>query len=449
MTHIGGKSDLVREKLSDSNTLAVNASHSGDMYHVRAAMVTSAPCHVLVFGATPAVGRKVQGLVELIEDLASDDHRIFWSERSADAIGLSQDVNPNAARSLGRKGDTAATRYFTAELQNPDNQYGHEGTNDQERAAKRKAFSDAYAKPSDELAAAFAQSPEVQRFRPDVPYVLVNFRDSGHSAQGNHPALDTGKTGMRQIVEAVHHALSDEVHVVPVGGFPGTFTAETWGGPHLVEYWNWAVTRDRRAQLALLHYLNENCRIMGAIGMRSGVTDQFTLAGIRTLSIDITPYQNHREVRKDNMQNHPSKGWDRGMKMEKAFGPDYGRVFLSDTRERDTQTSPEGWEGQFTDEDAERLTDAIFFYFSQSTAVHLGRDVPEGGAAWGNSQHSTHPLHTESLRPWLTSSGGITAGRQFAVLQQINAQLKPSEIKDEGVKSMYRQVCEHYKLPVA
>ncbi len=452
VTYIGDRSGLVKNKLSDSNTLAVNVEHSGDMYHLRAAMVTSTPCNLLFFGATPAMRRKTQGLVELVEDLAANDHKLFWSDKTAKAIGLTVDVDSNSRRSLGRKGDTASTRYFTNDLQNPGNPYGYAGANDLEREGKRKEFHDAYAKPSDELAAAFAQSPEVSRFQRNVPYVLVNFRDSGHSAEGNHPALDTGKEGMQQIVEAVHRALSDNVQVVPIGGFPGNITAETWAPrPHLVEYWNWAVTRDRRSQLALLHYLNANCKIIGAIGMRSGVTDQFALAGIRTLSIDITPYQNHRDPQNDDMQKHPSKGWDRGMKMENAFGPDYGRVFLSDARNGDDQKNPAGWNGRFSEGeegDMARLTNAIFFYFSQSTAAHFGWDAPEGEASWGNSRHGTHPLHKDSLLPWLVK-GGMTANRQLAVLQQIYAQVKPSEVQDAAVKSAYTQVCAHHKLPVA
>ncbi|MER8057714.1 MULTISPECIES: hypothetical protein [unclassified Streptomyces] len=84
--------------------------------------------------------------------------------------------------------------------------------------------------------------------------------------------------------------------------------------------------KGRRREPALLSYLKENCTIVGAIGMRGGVTDQFALAGIKALSIDISPNQPRPEdgAAVDNekdVEKYPSKGWERGGKLEAIPGP--------------------------------------------------------------------------------------------------------------------------------
>ncbi|MBC3844330.1 hypothetical protein GXW82_41750 [Streptacidiphilus sp. 4-A2] len=113
---------------------------------------------------------------------------------------------------------------------------------------------------------------------------------------------------MQDIISAVREKLGPSVTIVPIGDvFPGGVTEEAWGGPHLVRYYTWAQTRDRRSQLALLHHLNKNFNVLGAIGMRSGVTDQFAFAGIRTISIDITPFQNRGALGEGTMLDHPRR----------------------------------------------------------------------------------------------------------------------------------------------
>lgn len=290
----------------------------------------------------------------------------------------------------------------------------------------------------------------MQKFSEGVPYVLVNFRDSGHSGVGNAPALDTGTEGMGQIIEAVRSRLGNDVQIVPIGGFPAGETAETWGDrPHLVNYWTWnwgdGVPNDRRSQLGLLHYLKNRCNIRGAIGMRSGVTDQFTLAGIKTISIDITPYQNQRDLAGGGMLNHPSKGWDRGMKMERVFGPKYGRVFLGDARAADTETTGADWAGAFTGADEQTIADAISFYLGEPGSMY---EEESGIASQAAYQHRSHPMHDRAIERWMSAADAedVSVERKAMVLQQIRDQLKAARrtIQDPVVKKRFDRACRAY-----
>jgi hypothetical protein len=112
-------------------------------------------------------------------------------------------------------------------------------------------------------------------------YILVNFRKSGQEKNGIHPSLDTGSEGMKQLLTAVKETFTDVI-VVPVGEYaPDGYLI------NLLEYWKWFNQAHGRSQEAgLIRYLMDNYNIVGAIGMRSGVTDSFAFLGCRVVSID-------------------------------------------------------------------------------------------------------------------------------------------------------------------
>ncbi|XIE81608.1 DUF4157 domain-containing protein [Streptomyces sp. SBR177] len=283
--------------------------------------------------AKRAIARKATHMYQLHEDLGP--HRIFFTKKSGESLGLAhgggENISTNKFKSgmlergawVGAGGDATQTQKFYRVYAAPD-------------ATTAEAFESARSDPGHPLS----------RFAPGVPYVIVNYRDSGHTGEGNAPALDTGRDGLAQLQNMIkEHPDLGGAQPVLIGGYP---EPDTVAGPHLLKYWEWEGMTGRRSELALLSYLKENFTIVGAIGMRSGVTDQFAFAGIKTLSIDISPNQprprdgaavdNEKDVEK-----YPSKGWERGGKLEAVLGPQYGRAFLSEARTDDEKVTDGTW----------------------------------------------------------------------------------------------------------
>ncbi len=425
-TEITSMDQLAYYELNSNTAIAVNAGSRGDMYHVRAAMVSAgAPTHLLIYNVAEKNMSSAKSYIELIGDLQAKGSEIFWSSLSKEDLGLVDNLKDPG---LSHKGDTDSTRYTADALRGQDD-------------SRLQEFYRDYAAPTPEQDTTFTELLTRKKFQRETPYVLVNFRDSGHAGTGNAPALDTGKTGMQNVIDAVRRALGDDVIPVPVGDFPAGHTEREWPGPHLVKYYEWAETKDRRSQLALLYHLNTNFTVLGAVGMRSGVTDQFAFAGIKTISIDITPYQG-RQIEEqypgeNAMMRHPSKGWNRGMKLEEAFGPHYGRAFLKDAREDDLRTDDPNWPGYLSDGDQNSITDAVSFYFTNPKAMDTGTGLK---ADRNNYRHKSHPMNEHEFMEW-ANRDDITFAEISGTLKQLKDQHFARHLSPKA-KKLFTDLCD-------
>ncbi|MER5713022.1 DUF4157 domain-containing protein [Streptomyces sp. NPDC002122] len=486
-TEIRTAQEATANGLTAENTLVVNAGHSGDMYHVRAAMLLDPNLKLLMYGLlddfdevadvnrisgsvrsrlmTDEIGpratrtaefkatktrlqrgsgdrvppegmtdpkaikqwRKAQVDADIaLEQARLDAHETGLEKRigatTARDIAEERDNRPRAKRAIARKAlhmyqlheDLGPNRVFFTKksgeslglahgggenLSTNKFRNGMPGLNVEGREERMQEFYRDYAAPDPATEQAFDDAHAtaghpLSRFRTGVRYVIVNYRDSGHTGEGNAPALDTGRSGLAQLQEMIsNHPDLGGAQPVLIGGYPDPATVS---GPHLLKYWEWPGMTGRRSELALLHYLKENFTIVGAVGMRSGVTDQFAFAGIKTLSIDISPNQarpkNGQTVDDEtDVEKYASKGWERGGKLEAILGPQYGRAFLREIREDDQTVPDKEWEGQFGEQDRAMLRDAIAYFFAEARS--------DGGAlaTAEDFRHSSHPLHQASL----------------------------------------------------
>ncbi|MFD3662732.1 DUF4157 domain-containing protein [Streptomyces sp. NPDC058659] len=327
--------------------------------------------------AKRAIARKALHMYQLHEDLGPN--RVFFTKKSGESLGLAHGG-----------GENLSTNKFRS---------GMPGLNVAGREERMQEFYRDYAAPDQATEQAFNDARTTAghplgRFQTGVRYVIVNYRDSGHTGEGNAPALDTGRSGLAQLQEMIsNHPDLGGARPVLIGGYPDPATVD---GPHLLKYWEWPGMTGRRSELALLHYLKENFTIIGAVGMRSGVTDQFAFAGIKTLSIDISPNQARPKSgqtvdNETDVEKYPSKGWERGGKLEAILGPQYGRAFLREAREDDQKVPNGAWEGPFGERDRAMLRDAIAYFFAEARS--------DGGAlaTAEDFRHSSHPLHQASL----------------------------------------------------
>ncbi|GAA4195300.1 hypothetical protein GCM10022252_40880 [Streptosporangium oxazolinicum] len=174
------------------------------------------------------------------------------------------------------------------------------------------------------------------------PYVIVNFRQSGHSGIGNAPALDTGVEGFSGLMRIASELGAQPV---PMGEYNPFGTA---GGATLFEYWKWGSVNGlgRRAEARLLRVLVETHKVVGAVGMRSGVTDLLRYVGAPTLAIDIHP-----------LRGTLAKGWQRTLKRERNLTR-YRVVSLLQEREQETMTQS-NWRGTFGASDLVAVTKAL------------------------------------------------------------------------------------------
>ncbi|MFT3768558.1 MAG: hypothetical protein QM820_24190 [Minicystis sp.] len=395
--------------LEPERTLVIRAQNSGDMYHMRAAMVADPTSCLLIWGVTPDTRRQAQQMVELHDDLMAAGQRVYYTDAPTLPVGFhrsetaaTREIEQHFAghtlfgaldefdQALDEEHGTAEQRELKQRIAVLKPLLGRKGGTPQYEALMRigrdevaASFARRYAAYSEEEAKDFQRDLSTRgRFASGRRYVLVNYRATGHSLRpgANAPALDTGTQGMRQIMGAVTRALGEGVTVVPAGEEP----AEMKDEPNLLNYWSWPSAPTRRKQLSLLGYLRDHFNVVGAIGMRSGVMDQIAFAGIPIISIDISPHRLDGPL--PNMK--PSKGWDRGLKLEDVYGRAYGRVFIKHPREQDTEKKIDGWEGRFHREDEEAITDSIGFYFG-------------GGASLVRYRHGSHPLMRDEVMPAL------------------------------------------------
>ncbi|MEV4940499.1 DUF4157 domain-containing protein [Streptomyces zaomyceticus] len=510
-TEIRNAQEATANGLTAENTLVVNAGHSGDMYHVRAAMLLEPNLKLLMYGLLDdfdevADINRISGSVrttrmaEQVTDRQDRESRFKtrkmalqqgsgtlnppegetvpnlkkWRKQQTDILiagakaemldaydaGVTQSIatetanrvnaeradRPRAKRALARKAlhmyqlhkDLGPDRVFFTKksgeslglahgggenLSTNKFRNGMPGLNVEGREERMQAFYREYAAPDQATEQAFNDAHAtaghpLSRFRTGVRYVIVNYRDSGHTGEGNAPALDTGRSGLAQLQEMIsNHPDLGGAQPVLIGGYPDPATV---AGPHLLKYWEWPGMTGRRSELALLHYLKENFTILGAVGMRSGVTDQFAFAGIKTLSIDISPNQarprnGETEDNETDVEKYASKGWERGGKLEAVLGQQYGRAFLREIREGDQTVPNEEWEGPFGEQDRAMLRDAIAYFFAEARGDGGARATAE------NFRHYTHPLHQTSLDE-LEQSTTLGEAKKAVIRARIAAQ---------------------------
>jgi hypothetical protein len=225
-------------------------------------------------------------------------------------------------------------------------------------------------------------------------YVIVNFRQSGHGA-GTHPELDTGRRGFKQIMIGVKAKFGNAI-VVPMGEYD-PLNAVANNRANLINYWGWAHIGGRADQAGLIRYFKENFNVIGAVGMRSGVMDSLALSGIPIVSIDINPIANNAtDVRDKHHAYEPAaekkaKGWDRGMKLEQALGPAYGRAFIKENRVGES-VGGNPWAGELSRVDDDIIRGAV----SNSLGPAPTRDV-------------SHPLSRVELENTIASLEAVPA----------------------------------------
>lgn len=181
---------------------------------------------------------------------------------------------------------------------------------------------------------------EKHGFSKGKSYVIVNYRESGHSGGGTAPALDTGTQGMEQLMKAVWELKLG----IPVP--MGEHKPRTEFEADLIDYFKWPSCQGlgRAAEARVLRVLAQTYDVRGAVGMRSGVTDLLMYMGIPTLSIDIQP-----------SRGAPSKGWQRSFKRSAAFGDRYRRHYLVQGRKGELDVgndkASQKWQGAFGKDD--------------------------------------------------------------------------------------------------
>ncbi|MBC3844331.1 DUF4157 domain-containing protein [Streptacidiphilus sp. 4-A2] len=184
---IRSREDLQDCELSDSNAVALDVDHTGDMYHARAVMVAEDNFNLLVFGVTAGKEGKAQGMIELTQDLTSTRRRVYWSRRSAQDLELADKLDEGGRNgTLTRNGDTASTRRLGKTLERVNHKYGwHDNPATMKR--RQDKFHDDYAAPTAAQDEIFPPLLAGKGFHANAKYVLVNFRDSGHSGRAMLP----------------------------------------------------------------------------------------------------------------------------------------------------------------------------------------------------------------------------------------------------------------------
>lgn len=403
------KDDLLKldEIYRKHHILTIRAQNTGDMYHIRLAMIMEPKYDLLILGVDDRTKKQAQQIVEMISDL--ENRRIYYTDEPRAnnlSIGSTETLT---TRMITRHQKISLTmrNNFHKKVMGISDQKLQEFKKYVENHKKLLAaikiqepdiniifkklekkwiyacLADKFGSYTSEEGIAFQEDLNKKGFfskNDHCKYVIVNFRATGHNVSdtlgSNAPALDTGLQGMQQIIEAVNSSLGEDVTVIPMGEI---FLQE--GQPNLSRYWEWPSASNRRLQISLLHYLNRNYNILGAIGMRSGIIDQIAFLGIKTISIDISPHRTQ-----GNLPNiGPSKGWSRGLKLEAVY-PNYGRVFMRNPRDEDLKRKIPNWQGKIHPEDLESIKSAISFYFGQDSD-----DVDE------TLQHTTHPLQKSEI----------------------------------------------------
>ncbi|MEE1788488.1 hypothetical protein PUR71_37150 [Streptomyces sp. SP17BM10] len=432
--HLSGP-DLTAH-LDGARTYVIRAENSGDMYHMRGAMITKKDFSLLIWNVGHGTRGQAEQIVNLHDDLIRNGRRVVYT------------TDRELPRGFGGRGETQATEDIKAhlfngavhkeikQLERPSQPLDDKQTRRLAELLQLRATTDPrdlrnvaretfyipefaaeYGRYTPEEAVAFAEDLRtLGGFGPDGNrrYVIVPYRASGHSnrAGANAPALDTGTHGLEQIIAQVRQNLPG-VDVVPMGEKP-----DGWGGPQLRNYWDWPSVGNRRKELSLLRYLADQHVVVGAVGMRSGVMDELAFAGMRIISIDISP---HRGLTRGALEFKPSKGWTRGLKLEEAFGRSYGRVFLEHARDDDLTKRIEDWQGRFAPDDLAEIAHSLTYYFGE--AAGLADDGER--AALVPQRHRSHPLsgiRTERLLEELDKLG-VDGATGFELVHRIGPYL--------------------------
>ncbi|MFJ7277025.1 hypothetical protein [Kitasatospora sp. NPDC098663] len=414
VTASGDHLTLDEVKRLPDTTYYIRAENSGDMYHMRAAMVAYPDRDLLIWNVTEATKTQVEQIINLHDDLIASGRRVMyttasrlsgWAGRNETSatmdlakylmrdfvpghVALAERVAPRAERSREANRQINELTEKLEVVQSTVRDYQDPADEHTLAAARVSDFAAGYGHYTQEEGEAFRrdlESPEYGGFGPapadrgeGPKHLFVVYRASGHSgrAGANAPALDTGTRGVVQIIEQARAALGPDVVIVPMGEEPAHVD-----GPALREYWNWPSVGNRRKELALLKHLADTYNVAGAVGMRSGVMDELSFAGIKILSIDISLHRNGPGQLPNIKQ---SKGWTRGLLLENASGRNYGRAFVTWPRGRDTEMSGD-FQGEFHARDEAVIRSAIEFYFGE-------HDGPRG------IRHASHPHQLESVQ---------------------------------------------------
>lgn len=439
-------------KLAEGPAIIQNWTARGDMYHVKAVMGMFPQLKLIIYDLT-----KPGKIDSMTQRNHAEEYATEWKQACvmADYYDDSNRVYYTYDTGVSGKGGDGNAYAFYKEYQHQGNKV-KEGKNlyigvggcttllgltmkdarDKEDRGEEDAFSERYEQMKEAVAPVPTDSNRASKqdiidclrakgFENDTKYMIVNFRDSGHkniqnklrdkkggerdrliegydpkqpTAEGNHPELDSGSLGIRQL-----GAVAEEK------GFKAVYMGEEPTDaqvPNLLEYWSWnwkgkKICRGGRgAEAYLLRVLGEEFNV-SYMGLRSGVTDQIAMAGIPIISIDLDLF--HRKSAPEIIKNPGYKvrddvgdSWGRGSKLEAGLGRRYGRVFLQHGRSQKEFTDDGRWEGGYHKEDLANIGDAIDFYFG---------DEDKGG------RHKTHPLHPEQIK--LTASKGKESKEQM------------------------------------
>ncbi|MFL6660293.1 MAG: DUF4157 domain-containing protein [Massilia sp.] len=245
-------------------------------------------------------------------------------------------------------------------------------------------------KPSKEAEDGYRDKLVKEGFKPGVPYMLVNYRTSGHpkAGRGVHPELDTGSEGFAQLIAIVR---KNGFVPVPMGSPP----AGAHVHPNLIDYFRWdccqprpdAGQNRRQAEYGLLHYLGQHYNVR-AIAMRSGLTDVLAYVGIETISLDINSdldgnAAHHRAGVGGISWTHAKTGWKRVAKRRQLLPDTLHLAFFKDLREDRTRHSPnrDQWDGMFTLGDTVQIGAAVNHYFGGWDRYTRGKvNAPPVGA---------------------------------------------------------------------
>ncbi|MFD0278103.1 hypothetical protein ACFVHB_29930 [Kitasatospora sp. NPDC127111] len=414
--------DHVFRATGGDKTYVIRAENSGDMYHMRAAMVANPDSELLIWNVSESTKKQAEMIVNLHDDLIRSGRTVRYTTDPVPPPGRNETKASEDIAGHFRRNPGAAHQNLLGGVlrQAPDPRVAREQLKDPIAALTRgvgilssrlreydggglltvktalvKEFARAYGHYTPEEAAAFRKDlVELGGFQPEKAYVIVVHRDSGHStrAGANAPALDTGVTGMRTLIEqagelTVAHGRKAEVVTM------GT-EAAGHRGANLLSYWNWPSVGNRRKELSLLKYLSDTYNVLGAVGMRSGVMDQIAFAGIRIVSIDISPHRTEVGSERTLPNIKPSKGWTRGLKFEDDLGHHYGRVFITDPRTDDTDRRARDFQGEFTTRDREAIRRGIDLYLGE-------------GATSSGARDASHPLNAGKVLEGLDQLTGI------------------------------------------
>lgn len=330
----------------NGGVFTIGATHTGDMYDVAYAHAIIGHSVVIIWGVDD---RSVVKAAEIARFLDDGDN-VFWTAQPPPE-NLFGATTPSVLRDLaagqGRQREVwiregGATTIVTA--------FAETAKADMPQVAGPEVFAD-----STSLDAAISTDLAGHGFRADQRYVIVNYRQSGHSGAGNAPALDTGETGFLQLLAAVRDL---GLTPVPMGEIdPADLApADFKPGANLVSYWSWGSVAGygRRAEARLLRVLARDYPVVAAVGMRSGVTDLLCYLGTATLTIDIHP-----------SRGRPAKGWQRSLKRETAFGGSYRIVSLLTERDRETVIGAH-WKGAFGTGDLAAITKSLGYLVNRS-----------------------------------------------------------------------------------